>query len=154
LDLLVYPYYVDDSLDVYEIAGDVQMAISLLRRQMRQSPVDGELTLPERSAMGWLDREGPTTAAALARLEQISAQSMGATLSTLESRGLLQRRADSVDGRKTILSLTAEGTEKLRNRRSARAEQLARALTAGFTHSELQQLKAAVPLLERLAQRI
>ncbi|MGC1239569.1 MAG: MarR family transcriptional regulator [Acidimicrobiales bacterium] len=144
----------DDSLDVYEIAGNVQMAVSLLRRRMRQSPVDGELTLPEHSALLWLDREGPTTSAALARLEQISAQSMGATLSALESRGLLQRRADSVDGRKTILSLTAEGTEKLRNRRNARAEQLARALTTGFTHSELRQLKAAVPLLERLAQRI
>jgi DNA-binding MarR family transcriptional regulator len=152
--LLVYPYYVDEILDVYEIAGALQVVTGLLRRRMRQTLVDGELTLPERSALAWLDREGPTTAAVLARREQISAQSMGATLNALESRGLLQRRADSDDGRKAILSLTKAGTAKLRDHRNARTEQLARALAGEFSQLELEQLRTASPLLERLAQRI
>jgi DNA-binding MarR family transcriptional regulator len=144
----------EGSPDVYEIAEVIQTNISLLRRRFRRSLVDGELTMPERSALARIEYEGPTTAAALAKLEQISAQSMGATLNELESRGLLRRHADPEDGRKTILSLTESGAETLRNRRNARTVQLAEALSSGFTHSELVALMAASPLLERLAQRI
>src|ERR1700722_18919518 len=115
-----------DSVDVLEIAGMLQVNVSLLQRRLRQAPVDGELTMPERSALAWLDRGGPSTCAALARLEQISAQSMSATLNSLESRGLLRRHADPGDGRKTILSLTDMGAETLRNRRNVRTEQLAK----------------------------
>ena len=42
----------------------------------------------------------------------------------------------------------------LGDKRNARSEQLAVALSAGFTPAELRQLMAAVPLLERLAQSI
>ena len=48
----------------------------------------------------------------------------------------------------------ALGSKLLQDKRSARVEQLARALSAGFTRAELDQLMAAAPLLERLAQRI
>jgi hypothetical protein len=42
----------------------------------------------------------------------------------------------------------------LRDKRNARTEQLAQALSTGFTQAELRQLIAAAPLLERLAQSI
>ncbi|MDQ2759174.1 MAG: MarR family transcriptional regulator, partial [Actinomycetota bacterium] len=58
------------------------------------------------------------------------------------------------DGRRVILSLTEAGTTVLRSRRNERAERLAQALTERFTRSELKQLMAAAPLLERLAQSI
>jgi DNA-binding MarR family transcriptional regulator len=110
--------------------------------------------LPESSALTRLDRNGPATATALARQEQISPQSMGATLAALEARGLAERRPDPGDGRRVILSITEAGREVMRNRRNARTEQLAQALSAGFTPAELAQLMAAAPLLERLAQSI
>jgi DNA-binding MarR family transcriptional regulator len=53
-----------------------------------------------------------------------------------------------------VISLSEAGRQALRNRRNARTEQLAQALSGGFTRSELQQLMAAAPLLERLAQSI
>jgi DNA-binding MarR family transcriptional regulator len=53
-----------------------------------------------------------------------------------------------------VVSLSETGRQALRNKRNARVEQLARALSSGFTHSELRQLMAAAPLLERLAQSI
>jgi DNA-binding MarR family transcriptional regulator len=140
--------------DVDDVAGALQVSISLLRRRLRQAPVEGDLTAPETSALARLDRGGPATSAALARLEQISPQSMGATLGGLEARGLVQRRPDPGDGRQAIISLTEAGLRVLRNRRSARTEQLAKALSAGFTRSELEQLMAAAPLIERLAQSI
>jgi len=141
-------------LDASEVAGALRVSIGLLLRRLRQVPQDGELTLPESSALTRLDRGGPATASALAKLEQISPQSMGATLSALEAGGLIERHPDPLDGRRVVLSVTAAGRDVLRSRRNARTEQLSRALTNGFTPAELNQLMAAAPLLERLAQFI
>ena len=140
--------------DVAEVAGALRESISLIVRRLRQSPVEGELTLPETSALVRLDRAGPSTPSALARLEQISPQSMGATLGALEARGLVERRPDPDDGRRAVMSLTAAGMAVLRNKRSARTQQLAEALSHGFTHAELRHLQAAAPLIERLAHSI
>src|ERR1039458_10318059 len=140
--------------DVREVAAALQMSIGLLRRRLRQVRPEGELTLPEIAALARLDRSGPATASALARLEQISPQSMGATLAGLEARGLVARSPDPDDGRRIVLSVTGAGQQVLRDKRSARAGQLAQALSAGFTAAELAQLRAAAPLLERLAQSI
>ena len=77
-----------------------------------------------------------------------------ARLGALEARGLIERRGDPADGRRIVLSVTDAGLRVLRNRRSARTEQLARALSAGFTRAERRQLMAAAPLIERLAQNL
>jgi DNA-binding MarR family transcriptional regulator len=140
--------------EVDRIAEALLSGVRLLVRRVRQIQLDGDLPLPERSALSRLDRAGPTTSAALARQEQISPQSMGATLRVLESRGLIERSSDPNDGRRVVLSVTNEGMQVLRTRRSARAGQLSKALADGFTPSELAQLMAAAPLLERLAQAL
>ena len=110
--------------------------------------------MSESSALARLDRGGPATAAALARIEQISPQSMGATLAALETRGMVTRAPDPEDGRRVILSITDAGLAVLHDRRNARTERLAQALSSGFTPAEIEQLTAAAPLLERLAQTI
>ena len=143
-----------DHPDVNEVAAALRVSIGLFVRRLRQAQSEGELTLPETSALARLDRGGPTTPSALAKLEQISAQSMGATLGALEERGLVERRPDPEDGRRAVMSLTDAGLEMLRNRRNARTEELAKALSAGFTPAECHQLMAAAPLIERLAQSI
>jgi DNA-binding MarR family transcriptional regulator len=143
-----------DDPDVYEVAGAVRNSVGLLLRRMRQSRPEGELTLPESSALTRLDRGGPATPSALAKLEQISPQSMGATIAALEARGLVERHPDPGDGRRAVMSLTGAGRQMLEDKRSARVEQLAQALSTGFTRAELSQLMAAAPLLERLAQSI
>ena len=140
--------------DVHVVAGALRVSIGLLLRRMRQVRPDGELSLPETSALARLDRTGPATSSTLAKLDQISPQSMGATLAGLEARGLVRRHPDPEDGRRAVLSLTQAGEQVLRDKRSARVAQLAQALSNGFTPAELQQLHAAAPLLERLAQTI
>jgi DNA-binding MarR family transcriptional regulator len=142
-----------DAPDVDKLAGVLRVSIGLLVRRMRQVK-DRELTLPETSALARLDSGGPSTAVALAKLEQISPQSMGATLGALEDRGLVERRPDPEDGRRAVISVTEAGLQVLRSRRNAGTEQLARAIADGFTSSELKQLMAAAPLIERLAQSI
>jgi DNA-binding MarR family transcriptional regulator len=140
--------------DVHDIAAALRVSVGMLLRRLRQVRPDDELTLPESSALARLGRTGPATPGALAKVEQISPQSMGATLAALEARGLIARQPDPADGRRVVLSVTEAGLELLRNKRGARTEQLAQALSAGFTAAELRQLATAAPLLERLAQSI
>ncbi|SER07997.1 DNA-binding transcriptional regulator, MarR family [Streptomyces sp. yr375] len=145
----------NDDLDPDEVASVLLGGLSVLVRRVRQVPIDGGLTMPERTALSHLDRSGPTTSSALAREVQITAQAMGATLGALRARGLVERRPDPNDGRRVVLTVTEAGLQALKNKRNARAELIARALTSGkFTPRELEQLAAAAPLLERLAQNI
>src|ERR1022692_2852194 len=125
--------------DVQDIAAALRVSIGLLVRRLRQVQPDGELTLPETSALARLDRGGPATPSELARLERISPQSIGATIAALEARGLVERRPDPDDGRRAVFSLTETGSQTLRHRRNARTEKLATALSAGFSPSELSQ---------------
>jgi DNA-binding MarR family transcriptional regulator len=140
--------------DVGDVAMALRESIGMLVRRMRQHPPDGGLTLPENAAMVRLNRGGPTTSSALAKLEQISPQSMGATLAALEARGLVARHPDPEDGRRVVLSITEVGQQMLQDKRNARTQRMAQALSAGFTPEEIRQLSAAAPLLERLAQSI
>jgi DNA-binding MarR family transcriptional regulator len=129
------------------------MAVALLRRRLRRVGND-ELTLPESAALSRLDRGGPATAAALAKAEQISPQSMGATIAALQHRGLVGRVPDPLDGRRIVISLSDAGTAMVRERRSVRDGQLAAAMRANFSADEIAALSAALPLLERLAESI
>jgi DNA-binding MarR family transcriptional regulator len=140
--------------DVEQVAGALRVSIGLLRRRLRQTQAESDLTLPETSALARLDRGGPTTASALAAREQISPQSMGATIARLEARRFVTRRPDPDDGRRSVVSITRAGLHALGDRRNARTEQLAQGLSTSFTPGELRQLMAAVPLIERLAQSI
>jgi DNA-binding MarR family transcriptional regulator len=134
------------------VAGALADSVGLLFRRLRQPPAEGELTLPERSALSKIERTGHTTATALAKLEQISPQSMGATLSALESRGLISRTGDPSDGRRVILSTTEAGRAAIEAKRRALNAMLAHALEANFTVPELEHLLVAAALLERLGQ--
>jgi DNA-binding MarR family transcriptional regulator len=136
-----------------DVARALLLCMGLLRRRLRRVPVANALTFPQSAALGRLDRGGPAASADLARQEQISPQSMGATLGELEARGLVNRQPDPDDGRRILLSISATGRRELNQRRNARMEQLAQGL-ADFTESELAQLAVAAPLIERLAYHL
>jgi DNA-binding MarR family transcriptional regulator len=140
--------------EIQELAQSLRVSVGVLVRRLRQRQADGELTLPESSALARLERSGPSTSAALARIEQISPQSMGATLAALEARGLVERTRDVSDGRCVLMSVTKTGSKQLRSRRNARTQRIARVLTERFTPAELRHLAAAAPLIERLAEHI
>jgi len=135
------------------VAQTLYIALSLTVRRLRQTR-DDSLSVPEISALVRLETTGPTTLTALAKLERISAQSLGATLAGLESRSLVRRDPDPQDGRQSVVSVTDAGHVTLRSRRSGRAAQLSQALAGRFTVEELATLRDAAPLLERLADAI
>jgi DNA-binding MarR family transcriptional regulator len=140
--------------DVNEVAAALRISIGLLRRQLSQVQTGSELSLPEVAAMARLERGGPTTAAELARAEQISPQSMSNTLYGLKERGYVESKPDPNDGRRAVLSPTPAGLAALWQRDKARTEWLGAALAAEFSADELRQLQSIAPLISRLALRV
>jgi DNA-binding MarR family transcriptional regulator len=140
--------------NIRDTAAALQLSVGLLKRRARETARDGELSAPETAVLSRLDRNGPGTTAALARWEQITPQAMGATVAALEARELIVRTPDPEDGRRSILTLTEAGEHALRAGRSALTDQMAAALSRGFTPGEIEQLRVAAPLIERLAQHI
>ncbi len=140
--------------DPDDVAAALLAGISLLVRRHRATPLEPtDVTLPERSALSRLERGGPATAADLAKAEQISPQSMGSTLVSLERRGFIRRTPDPHDGRKVLLSLTAAGTRTVHDRRHQKAELLGRAIAA-LPAADRRTLTAAAPIIQRLAEAL
>jgi DNA-binding MarR family transcriptional regulator len=139
--------------EAHTTAAAVHVAVSLFTRRARESK-SAELSLPERTVLSRLDRNGPDTTAGLARWEEISPQAMGVTVSALESRGLLKRAPDPTDGRRSILTITAEGVAVVRAGRGELTDRLAATLDEHFTSDEMELIRSAAQLIERLAELI
>ena len=140
--------------ELLQASADLRVALGRLIRRLRKGYVVGELTLPERSVLSRLDREGPATPGCLADLERVKPQAMGVTLAGLVDRGLVGRRKDDSDGRKVLMSVTEAGVRLLTDRRSQTTRQMATALAEKFTVAEQRKLVAAIPLIERLADEL
>lgn len=137
---------------IRETATRLRVSIGAFKRRTQETLSEGELTVPQLTALSRLDRLGPSTTAELARREQITPQAMGATIASLEQRGLVTRRPDAGDGRRSIVSLTPAGRTAVGSGRSAVADQVAVALGKSFTRKEIATLDAAARLIERLAE--
>src|SRR6202045_2150726 len=86
------------------LAAELHALIGKLKRRLREQASAGDLTPSQTSVLGHLDRHGPTTVTALARMEGVRSQSMGTTVASLEAAGLVKGSPDPTDGRQTILS--------------------------------------------------
>ena len=141
----------DGRPEVRVIAARLRIGLSAFNRRIQEAGIGGDLSAPQLTALSRIDRFGPLTTAELARREQITPQAMGATIASLEQRGLVARSADATDGRRSILSLTPQGRHVLHSGRSAVADKVAAALAGSFTPGEIAVLDAAAPLIERLS---
>jgi DNA-binding MarR family transcriptional regulator len=142
------------ALDVERAAAELRACLGPLVRRLRQVHVDGELTLSQVSVLVRLERDGPSTPGALAAVEQITPQSMGSILAALAQGGLVSRAPDPTDGRRVLISITPAGQESVQGVRDQRARRVARAITEALSPTEQRQLIEAIPLLERVVQRV
>jgi DNA-binding MarR family transcriptional regulator len=139
--------------DLVRAGCDLRVVLGRIVRRLRQGHAAGDLTLSEISVLSRLDRDGPATPGALADEERVRPQAMGATLAALEQRHLVERRAHPDDGRCVVMSVTTAGQRILGDRRCVNNQRVARAL-GEFSLAEQRQLVVAIPLLEKLAQRL
>jgi DNA-binding MarR family transcriptional regulator len=77
---------------------------------------------------------------------------MTKTVAFLEDKGLATRTADPTDGRQVLIALTATARTLLKEDRKRRDAWLAQRLR-DLTPDEVDVLRAAAPILERLRQQ-
>lgn len=126
-------------------------AIHLLRRLRREDDASG-LSAPRLSALSVLVFGGARTIGELAAAEQVRVPTMSRLVKALEDDGLLRRDPDATDGRVVRVEATMAGRELLHAGRRRRVAALS-ADVARLTMQERTTLRAAIPLLERLAGR-
>jgi DNA-binding MarR family transcriptional regulator len=132
------------------LARELRLLIGMLKRRLREEAHPGDFTVSQLSVLSRLEREGPATVSRLARAEGMRPQSMGATVSVLESAGLVSGSPDPQDGRQIILALTPACQELIKAGRAAREDWLLRAVQTRLTEQEQEALAVGVELLKRL----
>ena len=140
-----------DKAQTLALAAELRVAIGNLKRRFRDQAKLGDLTWSQLCVISRLD-QGPATVTTLARLEGVRPQSMGATVSALESAGLVHGSSDPADGRQTILSLTGACQEWLKAGRAAKEDWLSHSIQTKLAPAEQEELAHAVKLLKRLVE--
>jgi DNA-binding MarR family transcriptional regulator len=131
--------------------SELTQAFGLLVRRMRAAAASHELSLTESAVMARLDKGGPATTAELARAEGMRPQSMGATLASLDERGLIERKPHPTDGRQVNITLTAKGLALRESAREAKHSWLAQAI-AQLDKEDQEALFAAGEVIKRLVE--
>jgi DNA-binding MarR family transcriptional regulator len=75
---------------------------------------------------------------------------MGAIVATLEAQGLVDRIADSADGRQSIITVSDAGRRALDDARTIKQDWLAERLTGELNQNEQDIVAQAIPLLQRI----
>jgi DNA-binding MarR family transcriptional regulator len=139
-----------ETINASALAAELHALSGKLKRRLRELASAGDLTPSQTAVLGHLNRDGPATVTALARIEGVRSQSMGATVAVLEAAGLVKGSPDAKDGRQTILSLTPACRELIRTGLAARHDWLLRAIQTKLTPQEQAQLAASMSLLNRI----
>ena len=139
-----------DTVSVSALAAELHTLSGKLKRRLREQASAGDLTPSQAAVLRHLSQSGPATVTALAQMEGVRSQSMGATVAVLENLGMVKGSPDPRDGRQTLLSLTPACRELFRTGRAARQDWLMRAIQTKLTPDEQAQLAFALRLLNRL----
>jgi DNA-binding MarR family transcriptional regulator len=137
--------------DAAAAAAEIRRGVISLARRLRLARNEVGLTALELSILGQLLRRGPLTPGELAIAERVQPQSLTRTLAALELAGLVSRQSDPADGRRSLLAIAKPGLTALRTEMEQRDAWLAAAMAEELTTTEIELLRLAGSLLERLA---
>jgi DNA-binding MarR family transcriptional regulator len=140
----------NNAIDAASLAAELHALNGKLKRKLREQASAGDLTPSQAAVLLHLGHNGATTVTALAKMEGVRPQSMGATVAGLEALGLVKGSPDARDGRQTILSLTPACRDMIRTGRAARQDWLLRAIQSKLSAEEQAQLAFSLRLLSRI----
>ncbi|MFD3452424.1 MarR family winged helix-turn-helix transcriptional regulator [Streptomyces sp. NPDC058691] len=121
-----------------------------LSRRLRHQRVDESLSPTEMAVLATLARCGSATPGELARKEHVQPPSMTRIVAMLESKGLVHRDPHPDDRRQVVVRQTEAAEAMLEESRAKRNAFLAE-LVEGLDDDERAVLRAAAPVLEKLA---
>src|SRR6478752_2828135 len=128
----------------------LRSAVMRLSRRLRHQRVDESLSPTEMSVLGTLTRCGRATPGELARKEHVQPPSMTRIVALLEGKGLVRLEPHPDDRRQKMVSRTEQAEAMLAESRDKRNAWLAD-LAEGLDEEEWEKLRAAAPVLEKLA---
>lgn len=134
-----------------ESATAVRQGLSRLGRRLRSERPPEGIGLTALSILSRLHRFGTNTASELAAGERLQPQSLTRVLAELTDAELIVRRPDPADGRQSLISLTDRGADVLSREARAREAWLAEAMAASLSPTEIEVLRLAGALMDRLA---
>jgi DNA-binding MarR family transcriptional regulator len=149
--VMSYAYDMPTMTRTAELASNMRVSLMRLSRRLRYERGDHTLSLTQIATLATLDRHGPLTPRELADHEKVQPPSMTRILAGLEERALIERTPHASDGRQHLVSLTKTALELLHDDRRRRDAWLAQRL-AELTQEERDVLRAAAPLLDRIAR--
>ena len=132
------------------LASRLRLSVMRLARRLRQQRPDDRLTPSQIAALATLDRNGALTLGELAACEHVQPPSMTRITGALEELGLVTRTPHPTDRRQVLFATTPEGARLLAEDRRRRDAWLCHRFK-GLTPEEIETLRAAAPILERLA---
>ena len=142
------------SVAVLETAGLLYRQSQRLTRRLRiTSPANGP-GLSKLGVLARLHQDGPDTASRLAQYLGLQPQSMTRLLSAMEHSGLIIRCTNKADRRENRIQLTAKGQRLLRDEIGKRQDRLAFAMISVLTPAEMELLRIAAGLLDRVAAAV
>lgn len=141
-----------DDQDLLAQATALRRGVTRLGRRLRlERPEQGEPLL-QLSTLALLNSRGAMTPGDLAAAQRVQPQSLTRTLTALEASGLVTRRPDPGDRRRSLLTITGTGLRAIRHDVRQRDSWLAMAMAAKLTPTEQELLRLAGELMERLAE--
>jgi DNA-binding MarR family transcriptional regulator len=135
--------------DMVALAEALRPAVLRLSRRLRKEAQKVGLSAQDAMLLGHIRQTPGIGVSGLAEAEQTSRPTMSAHVKRLEAAGLVARRDDDNDGRRSGLEITAAGAETLEMIRRERNDWLAARL-ARLTPEERAAVAAAAPALLRL----
>jgi DNA-binding MarR family transcriptional regulator len=133
-----------------DLATRLRLGITRTARRLRQE-AGGELSPTLSAALATIARHGPLTPSELATRERVQRPTATRLLARLEAPGLVERTADPVDGRSSLVAVTPAGEALLAEVRTRKDAYLARRLRA-LSPEERATLRHATEILERLLE--
>lgn len=138
-------------------AQQLRVAVGRVARRLRRLSADhqGEpATFTQIIVLVRLERDGALTPTELAAQDKITTQAIAGVVRELEERGLVTRSTHVSDRRSSVISITEQGRALIRSHDQVGVAVVAEVLATSFTPVERQRLRAAIPLLNRVADLI
>jgi DNA-binding MarR family transcriptional regulator len=138
-------------------AQELRVAIGRVARRLRQlyaTERERAASFIELGILVRLQREGPTSPSTLAAGEGVTSQAIAGVVRELERRALVERTGGQTDRRRVAVAITDAGRQLLMSREHAVVDAMIKALADEFTPAERRRLESAIPLFNRLAERL
>jgi DNA-binding MarR family transcriptional regulator len=139
-----------------DLATTMRISISRLARRLRVERLglgetESVLSDIQLAALAALERHESMTPGELAEHEKVQPPSMTRVIAVLEERGLVRRTPHATDRRQVVLTVTPEGSDLVQRVRRRREAWLAQRMQE-LVPEELEILRAAAPILEKISQ--